>query len=98
MKIDEKLIKEMEKDIIPFVGKVVDISECSDAFSAHLDIDWAVVQGVTRHELSVQVVENRVRELASRADLQVFGFVKGQVEQAADFLEKFRLGRIILLK
>jgi hypothetical protein len=98
MKLDKKLMEKMEKDIGSFAGKIVDVSECPDTFSAHFDIDWAASQGVLRHELSVQVVENRIREVASNANLQVFSFVKDQVEKAPGFLEQLRPGRIILLK
>ncbi len=88
IKLDEKLLDDIGKDVSSFLGKIIDISEVSDVFSSSLDIEWASSFGVTRKDLSIQVVENRIREISSSANIQVVCFFKEQVEGKTELLER----------
>ena len=98
IKLDEKLLEDIGKDASSFVGKIIDISEVSDVFSSSLNIELASSFGVTRKDLSIQVAENRIRELASSANIQVVCFFKEQVEKETKLLERLLPNRIILFK
>ena len=98
IKLADKLLEAIEEDISPFVGKIIDISEASDVFSSHLDVEWVSFFGLTRKDLSVQVAENRIRELSLRANIQVVCFFKEQVEKETELLEQLLPSRIILVK
>ena len=80
------------------MGKIIDISQVSDKFSSHLDIAWASSFGITRKDLSIQVAENRIRQLSSGTNIQVFCFFKEQVEKETALIEQLLPGRIILFK
>lgn len=95
---DEKLLGDLENDINSFVNKIIDISKVPLKFSSHLNIELAKRFGVTKRELSVQVVEDYIRKLAFKAKIEVFCFSKDQIEKESELIEKFRVGRIILLK
>lgn len=98
LKLDEKLLEDIGKDISSFVGKIIDISQVSDTFSSHLDIKWASSFGITRKDLSIQVAENRIRQLSSNANIQVVCFFKEQVEKETALIEQLLPSRIILFK
>lgn len=98
IKLDGKLLEAIGKDISSFVGKIIDISEASDVFSSSLDVEWASSFGVTRKDLSVQVAENRIRELSSKANVQVICFFKEHVEKETELLEQLLPSRILLVK
>lgn len=98
IKLDEKLLKDIEKDVSLFVDKIIDISGVSDVFSSSLNTELASSFGVTKRDLSIQVVENRIREISSNANIEVVCFFKEQVEKKTDLLEQLLPGRIIILK
>lgn len=74
--LDKNLMEEMGKDIDSFIGKSIDISKSPDLLSSGLDIEYAKSCGVTPRELSIQVAENRIKELSSKANIQVVCFDK----------------------
>ena len=96
--LDETLVGKLKEDISNFVNQVIDISEASPAFSSHLNAEIANLFGVTQKELSVQVVEDHILELASKVNIEVVCLVKEQVEKETKLIEELRVGRIILLK
>jgi len=98
LKLDETLLLEIEKDIKSFVGTVIDISTAPEILSSHLDANYASSRGVTSQELSIQVAENRIRKVASRAKVEVICLFSEQVEKDTKLLEQLRINRIILLK
>ena len=80
------------------MGKIIDISEASDALSSHLDVAFAKSVSVTQNEMSVQVAENRIRELAAKANLEVICLVRQQVENEPELLTQLCSNRIVLFK
>ncbi len=69
--LDERVFAELEANISVFSGRVIDISEAPAKFSAHLDGEIGKLFGVSREELTTQAVENRIRELAAKAKIEV---------------------------
>lgn len=99
IKLDDKLFLEIEKNISLFVGKMIDISEVSDALSSHLDVEWAKSVGVTQNEMSVQVAENHIRDLAAKANIEVVCLVRQQVENEPELIAQLcSSNRIMLFK
>lgn len=98
MKLDEKLLEDIEKDIRSYVGKTIDISDAPVELSSHLDVEWASSQGVTQHEMSVQVAEDRIRAQAAKDNVEVVSFVRQQVENEPDLIKQLRTKYVILFK
>lgn len=96
--LDEKLLGELDKDISSFLNRVIDISHTPPTVASHLNIELAGRFGVTQKELVVQLIENHIRELASKANIEVACFVKEQIEKDHVVLNQLCVGRIILLK
>jgi hypothetical protein len=96
--LDEELLGELEKDISIFVNKIIDLSQASLALSSHLNAEIANRFGVTQKELSIQVAEDHIRELALKADIEVICLFKDQVQKANNLINELRVKRIILLK
>jgi len=96
--LDEKLLGELTKDISSFLNKVIDISDAPLTVASHLNIELADRLGVTQKELAIQLIENNIRELASKVNIEVVGLVKEQIEKEPDLINELSGGRIILLK
>lgn len=96
--LDEKLLGELEKDISSFLDRVIDISNAPPKVASQLNIQLAGLFGVTQKELAVQLIENHIRKLASKANIELACFVKEQFSKEPDVINKLRIGRIILLK
>lgn len=98
IRLDEEVLEKIKKNTSSFIGSVIDISGVSDTFASHLDVEWANSLGVTKQDLAIQVVENRIRKFSTGAGIQVICFFKEQVEKETALVEQLRQGRIILLK
>ena len=98
IKLDGQLLEDIGTDASSFIGKIIDISEAPESLSSCLNIEWASSFGVTKQDLSTQVAENRIREISSRANIQVVCFFKEQVEKETVLLDQLRIGRLVLLK
>lgn len=98
--LDERVFAEIESNIGAFIGRVIDISEAPAKFSAHLNAERAELFGVSREELTTQVVENRIQELAAKAKIEVVSLWKEQLAKDTEtVIERLRAsGKIILLK
>lgn len=95
-KLNVVLLEKLEAAASSFVGTVIDISQGLSEFSADLNVNFARKLGITQEQLSVQAVEEYIRKIAAKADIEVVCLVKGQAGQ--DLINNLRLGRIILLK
>ncbi len=98
LKLDENLLKEIEKDPHFFVGKIIDISEAPDSLSSHLNAPLASSFGVTKKEMSVQVAENLISEIAKKAKIEVVCLFKDQITDKPRFVEQMKEDRIVLLE
>lgn len=97
-KLNKELLEEMGREITSFVGKIIDISGAPEALSSHLDVAWASSVGVTQKEMSVQVAEDRIHELAAKANIRVVCLAKQQVENDSELLAQLSPKWIVLLK
>jgi hypothetical protein len=98
LEFDEKLHEKLNKNIGDYTGRVIDISEIPSSYSSNLNISLAKLFGVTQEELSVQVLEDHIRKLAQKANIEVVCLDKQQAQKEQELVETFRPGRIILLK
>ena len=95
---NETLLGDIEKDINKFLNAVIDITNVPSTLASHLNLELAKEFGVTPEELSIQLIENHIRGLALKANIDVVCIVKEQIEKEPEIIKKLRLGRIILLK
>ena len=86
------------KDIITFLDKVIDISDTPPEIAPQLNIQLDSLFGITEKELAVQLIENHIRDLALKANIEVICLHKEQVQNEPELIEKVQPGRIILLK
>jgi len=96
--LDEDLLREIEKDINRFLNRVIDISNASTKIPPSFDIHYAGLHGITQKDVAVQLIEEHIRELAFKANIDVICLVKEQVQNKSELIEKLQQGRIILLK
>ncbi len=97
-KLDALLLEKLEVAASSFVGTVIDISQSLSEFSSDLNVDFARKLGISREQLSVQVVEDYIRKIAAKADIEVVCLVKDQIEKDINLINSLRFGRIILVK
>ena len=95
-KLDALLLEKLETAAPSFVGTVIDISQGLSEFSSDLNVDFARKLGIAPEQLSVQAVEEYIRKIAAKADIDVVCLVKDQAGH--DLIDNLRFGRIILLK
>lgn len=96
--LNGKLLGDIEKDISKILNGVIDISNVPSTIASPLNLELAKRFGVTPKELSIQLIENHIRELALKANIDVVCIVKEQIEKEPEIINKLRVGRIILLK
>lgn len=96
--LNQKLLRELGENIGSFLGRVIDISNASPNIASHLDIQYAFLRGVTQKELAIQLIEEHIRDLASKANIEVICLVKEQVQNEPELINKLQPDRIILLK
>lgn len=88
-----------EKNIGSFVGKTIDISDASLSISTHLDIQWAKKNyNVTQKQLSIQLAEKHIFEIAKKANITVICLEKDVFENVPELFKESRATVIILLK
>ncbi|MGD0661628.1 MAG: hypothetical protein ABSD38_26495 [Syntrophorhabdales bacterium] len=97
-KLDAALLERLERAISSFVGTVIDISQALPEFSSVLNVGLAEKLGVGQQQLSVQAVEEYIREIAHKADIEVACLIKDEVGHDTNLIDKVRIGRIVLLK
>jgi hypothetical protein len=97
-KLDAALLERLERAISSFVGTVIDISQPLPEFSSDLNVELAQKLGVAPDQLSIQALEEYIRKIASRADIEVVCLVKDQVGEDEDLVDRLRMNRIVLLK
>jgi tetrahydromethanopterin S-methyltransferase subunit H len=98
--LNERVFAELESNINAFIDRIIDISEAPAALSAHLNAEIAKLFSVSREELTTQVVENRIQELAAKAEIEAVSLWKEQLDKDTEaVIERLRAGgKIILLK
>ena len=98
IKFTEDLFEKLQRDIGGFVGQIIDISEAPLSLSSGLNIELAGQLGVTQQQLAIQIAENRIRELAFSANVEVICLWKDQIQQQTKLIKKLLTGRLILFK
>ena len=97
-KLNLSLLTDIEENPHFFLGTVIDISQPLFEFASDLNVALAERLGVSQEQLSVQAVEEYVRKVAAKVDVEVVCLVKDEVNNNCNLVNTLKAGRIMLLK
>jgi hypothetical protein len=97
-KLSLSLLTDIEENPHFFLDAVIDISQPLFEFASDLNVDLANKLRVSQEQLSVQAVEEYIRRVANKADVEVVCLIKDEVKNDRNLVGKLKAGRIMLPK